>query len=656
MKKAKTLVVSCLTALLLFGCGTDVPPTVPTTAPIQPTAMPTDPTTEPTTAPTAVPPTTEVTVPTEPTPPTLEPVTLLSCTQWLTFPQLLSLGDGQVVASMNGYDKNTNRYVNQLQILDIYTDTVLRTVTLQGTRELVLQMFPDGCFVIADAATMEYTVYDRTLTEQLRFTAPSVEGVFSHDRKTLYYLESHVLYRMDIATGDRGPVTLQEDLRFQSLAGIHPDRELLVAHPSLSHYTDHYGLAVIDLSDGSLRLLTDRLSHVWLTEDRFYGIGMNPTVYGNDVYLGSLTGGPVERLECGQIGDDQMGWSVLTGSHLLLRRFAPDEGERDTALFDLANGTRADLKDYGFIDCAFGSVWLPQEQLILGFYEVGDYFHPVLMDPKAMTFAPGPVPTTAQWQEPVDGDLLERWQDTVDGPDLPDTLTAQRQTADRLQTTYGITIRLAGQTELPCRYAGQTAETVTDPAAITAALTTLEQELAKYPTDFFAPFRNTAGEGGLCINLTGTLQGALSPTGFCRMIRDRLEIGLDITSLSLSQTIHHEIWHAIETTLSPDRFDTPQWASCNPAGYEYYRQYDLGYQSLIKWTWTHGSSDPIHFVDPYARINGGEDRAKLWELVMTIDTTSLRASTPISQKLDIMQNTMQTLFPPVPIPTAGENA
>ena len=57
MKKVKTLVVLCLTALLLFGCGTDVPPTVPTTAPIQPTAMPTDPTTEPTTAPTTVPPT-----------------------------------------------------------------------------------------------------------------------------------------------------------------------------------------------------------------------------------------------------------------------------------------------------------------------------------------------------------------------------------------------------------------------------------------------------------------------------------------------------------------------------------------------------------------------------------------------------------------------
>ena len=651
MKKTSLPVALCLIALMLFGCGreqpvteppTTVPATVPTTAPTQPTTLPTDPTTEP--------PVTETTAPTEPAPPTLEPVTLLECTRWLTFPQLLSLGEGQVATSMNGFDKASECYVNQLQILDVYTDTILHTLALQGTRELVPQQFPDGCFVTADAARLEYTVYDRTLTEQQRFTAPSVEGVFSQDRETLYYLESGVLYRMDTATGNRGRVALSRDLRFESLAGAHPDRDILVAHPSLSHYTDHEGLAVIDLTDGTVRMFTDRLSHVWLTEDRFYGIGIDETTYGNDVFSGSLTGGPVTRLDSHLIGDDQMGWSMLTGSHLLQRRFAPDEGERDTALFDLKNGTRADLKDYGFIDCAFGSVWLPDEQLILGFYEEGDYFYPVLMDPKAMTFTEGPATTADDWTALVDGDLLSRWEQTVAGPTLAPALDAVRRTADRLEQTYGITVRLAEQTTLPCRYAGQTAEALTDPAAISAALTTLEQELAKYPADFFTPFRNSAGEGGLCISLTGKLTGDLSPTGFCRLIRDRIEIGVDGTSLGLPQTIHHEIWHAIETRLSSDTFDIPQWSACNPKGHTYYDQYDMGYNALTRWTWTHGGSDPIHFVDPYARINAGEDRAKLWEMVMTIDTTALRSSAPIAQKLAIMEQTMQTTFPAVSLP------
>lgn len=635
----------CLAAVLLWGCGRDVPVTEPSVQETQPTVVTTVPTITQPTQPTVetVPQITEPELPQEPQ--VLEPVTMLSCTRWVTFPQLLSLGEGKVAASRSYFDKAKNSYVNSLEVLDVYGDTVLHSVLHDGTRELVLQRFPDGHIVTADPAALEYYVYDQSLTLKERFSAPSVEGWFSYDRENLYYLESGVLYRMDVASGNRGRIKLQEDLRFEALVGIHPTEELLVAQVRLSAYTDHCGIAVVDVTNGRLRLLSEKLSHLWLTGDTFYGIAMNDEVYGNDVYIGTLSGQQVSRLTAGQIGDDQMGWSVMPGSHLLVRRFAPDEEPRNTAVFDLKNGTWADLDEHGFVDCAFGATWLYDEQLILGFYEDGDYFYPVLLDPKAMTFQQGPVPETVGWPGLVDTAVIDGYLATVEGPQLDGALEAVRQQADALEEKYDIEVQIAQQTELSCRYAGYSCATVTDPEVIRAALDTLDRELGKYPEGFFGVFRNGAGEGGVCFSLTGEVSGTLPMVGFSRLIRDSYVLGLDITSISLPQTIHHEIWHGVETRLSTDTFDTAAWAACNPSGFRYYGSYDAGYEKLTGWTWSHGDVANTYFVDPYARINGREDRARLWEMVMSIDATRLMEAGAMEQKLSIMVGAMEQVFP-----------
>lgn len=646
MGKRYRVVGVCLAALLLWGCGRDLPAPSPSTEAALPTTTVTEPTVTQPTQPsqeTTIPPITEPPLLQEPQ--TLAPVTRLGCTRWVTFPQLLSLGEGRVAASRSYFDREKDSYVNSLEILDVYGDTVLHSVLHEGTRELVLQRFPDGSIVTADPAASQYYVYDQSLTLQEQFSAPSVEGWFSYDRADLYYLESGVLYRMDVASGNRGRMKLEHDLRFESLVGIHPTEDMLVGKVRLSAYTDHCGIAVIDVSSGRLRLLSDRLSHLWLTGDSFYGIAMNDEVYGNDVYTGTLSGTRVDRLTADQIGDDQMGWSVMPGSHLLVRRFAPDEDPRNTAIFDLKNGTWTDLDSYGFIDCAFGATWLYDEQLILGFYEDGDYFYPVLLDPKAMTFQQGPVPESVAWPELVDSAVIDRYQATVDGPALDSALEAVRQQADTLEEKYDITVQLAQQTELSCRYAGKTADTVTDPEVIRAALDTLDQELGKYPEGFFKAFRNGAGEGGLCFSLTGEIEGDLSTVGFSKLIRDTYVLGLDITALALPQTIHHEVWHGIEMRLSTDTFDTAAWSACNPSGFRYYGSYDPGYEKLTKWTWSHGSVGNSHFVDPYARINGREDRARIWEMVMSIDVSQLMEAGAVRQKLQIMVGAMDQVFP-----------
>lgn len=646
MDRLCKLCAAGLAVLTLWGCHqqqsepTIPPTTVPTQTTAAPTPLPTDPPPPETIPPITEPPLTE-------TPPTLDPVTELSCTQWVTFPQLLSLGDGKLVASRNYYDKGSKSYVNSLQLLDIYADTILHEAHSATTLELVQQRFPDGKILVADPHNVQYHVYDADLTLTDSFDLPVTGGYFSYDRTAYFYLDGGCLFKTDLATGDHCQIPLAHDLRLERLVGIHPTEDLLIARAYRNAYTDNTVLCVLDPHTGNLRLLSDKLSHLWATGDTFYGVGMNATAYGFDVYTGTFSGDTVTRLDAALIGDDQMGWSVLPGSHYLVRRYAPDEDPRNTQIFDLKNGTKVDLDDYGYIDCTFSATWLYEEQLIFGFYEKGDYFIPVLLDPKAMTFQEAPTPEPTDWPGNVDQSLIDRYIETTQGPTLDPSLDAARTKADQLAQCYGIHILIAQQTQLPCTHADHTAEMVCDPAQITAALDTLETALSKYPQDFFAPFRTAAPDSGIYLCLTGAIQGDLPTTGFAELLRDRHILGLDITSQDLEATFHHELWHAIESHLSTDRFDTEAWQACNPTGFKYYGKYDSGYLDLTKWTYSSGSGTNSHFIDSYARISPREDRAQIWEALLTGNTAPLEA-TSIAAKLEIMLTTMERTFPTAP--------
>ena len=210
MKKRMMLVLAVL--LLLSGCVKKQP--IP-----QVTTVPTETEDEgPVLIPTTEPPysTTEPTTPTEATdpPPTLEPVTYLSSIVWRTYPEFLSLGEGKLLACRNYFEEGSG-LVNFLDIVNVYEDHVVVQSRNETPRELVKQNFDDGCFLLADPETNKFYVYNQQLEIVDTITVPNTEGFFSHDRSTYYYLQDRVLYRMDVATGNYGRMSLQEDLRFE---------------------------------------------------------------------------------------------------------------------------------------------------------------------------------------------------------------------------------------------------------------------------------------------------------------------------------------------------------------------------------------------------------------------------------------------------------
>lgn len=405
------LMALLLALLMLCGCGPDtaVPtdPTGDTTAPTSPTepSNPPDPTvpTEP---------------PVEPEPlPELETLTYLTCVEFDVFPELLSLGNGLVVASRNTYSELQGR-INETLIIDIYADEIVAKSVRAHSMELVTQNFADGAIVLSEPDTGKFFVFDRNLTVKSSFNAPDLNGFFSYDRSSYYYIQNARLYCMSVSDGKSAPAELEQQLRFESLVGIHPSKNQLVARVYLDSVSTNYGQAVVDVDTGKILLLRDDLTHVWLTGDRFSGVEMNSDNVMFDVYYGSLAGSDIQRIPTDQLYAGSVSYEVLPGSDYLLWRLNPDNGDKSTKIYDLAGGgVVAELTECEFATALFSPIYLAQEGAIMGYYSIKDEkteenpypeetFHLVLINPEKLTYSEGVTPEECPWQTPVNMDAV----------------------------------------------------------------------------------------------------------------------------------------------------------------------------------------------------------------------------------------------------------
>ena len=649
-EKLKRLAALLLAVLLLCGCSQQPAGTGSASRPAQTEPSGSIPPTEPTQPTEPVP---EVTRP-APTPepdPAPEAITYLDCISYDVFPQLLSLGGGRVIASRNTYNP-VQGIINCMEIINVYTNEVEAKAVKAHTMELVLQNFSDGAILMAEPDSGMFYVYDQTLTMKRSFAAPNLDGFFTYDRSGYYFIQDSVLHCMNVADGSIRPVDMELRLRFETLLSIHHEQERLVAKVYLSDHGTECGIAVIDAATGKVELLRDDLTHVWLTDEMFYGLEMNSGELSYDVYYGSLGAGEVLRIPTQQLYAGSVSYAVVPGCHYLVRLLAPDDGDRSTTIYDLANGAVAvELAAYDFNTASFSNIYLQEENLLLGYYSQKEpkdetstlppkeTFHLVLINPEKLTFGPGATPETAPWQERVDRTAVETAEVAV-----PDALAAVRAQADKLEKKYGIEILIGHQAMTAAGHSLYTVAVNEDPNQIEGALQVLDAALAQYPQGLPAQLRNGAGEGGLSFCLTGAIKGGLKPAGFTQQCRDRYELVLDITAFEeLDKTIHHEMWHAIEMYLSADTFQTEQWNACNPEGFDYYGSYDKGYLQLTKWTFTGGAAD-VYFVDPYARINGREDRACIMESIMTGLGDTIATIPALKEKLQIMADAIRNGF------------
>lgn len=628
-----------LLALLLCGCANDPQPTGGNTDPTGTTSQTTLPSENQTEPPETEPPVTEPPVDMQ------QAVTKLTCTKWRTYPQLQDLGGGRVLATRNQYSQEHDQVVCTVEILDLLEDRLEAQTLLMTTAQPVGQCFDDGAVLLAVPSEGVIQVYDGELQLTDTIAVENLEGFFSRDRKNYYYADGGMLCRMDVASGNSGAMALNCDLRLESLVGVHPSRDLLVARVCLSCYGQGCGLAVIDATTGRVELLTDRLETLQLYGDGFCGMGFDETLYGYDVYTGSMTDGAVQVFDASGLTEYEVGCAPVQQSAYLIRSCYTKDAEK-VWLYDMERGTSLDLQTYGFAALEKGAVYLTGPQLILAFYEDGLDFYPVVLDPKAMELEADLTAQDGGWNALVDGTILANIKLELAGPELPSELHAVREKAEELEAAYGIHILLGEQITATCANGDFSVAVCGDSGILSAALITLEEELGKYPAGFLKQFRNGDSESGLYFCLSGKISGTLDTVGFARLAGGRYNLVLDVTGDTLAGTMHHELWHAIEMRISVDTFDSVEWDwdACNPQGFSYYGRYDQGYTDLTRWTYAAGSGSESYFVDAYSRINGREDRARIFESAMSGDADGLFQAAAIRKKLQTISGLIRQTF------------
>ena len=571
--------------------------------------------------------------------PTLDPVTRLSAIKWQTLPQFLTLGEGRVLACHNDYTEDKG-VVNYLEILDVYNDAVLAQKQVNSPRELLEQAFPDGHFVLRDPQNHSLYLYDADLQLVNKISTPNSYGFFSQDRSNYYFLDNNVLYRMDVSTGNYGRMSLEYDLRLESLTGIHPYWDIVVARFYRSFYDESYGICAINCSNGKFMILNENADHLWFDGKTFYAATTNDHSYGVDIGYGNLFEGMEHKVTAPTLGGDSVSYTMLSGSGILMLRTTADDN-LSTTVYDLdAGGISSRLSQYDYNTSTLGSVYLRQEQLIFGVYPLEEEFAPVVIDPKVLRYEKSLNVNKEIWPALVDRAVILNYQEEAAGPKLPENLSQLRQQADALEEKYHVRILLESQAQALCRDGAQVQN---DETLISNALTALDQALALYPQNFLEQFQNKIGEGGIYFCLTGAIQGSMNPVGKTQKTRNRFEIMLDIGADGLDQTIHHELWHAIEMKISTTSFDSDAWDALNPATAKYYGHYDSGIEKYTKWTYA-SSGRYCYYVDSYSRINAREDRARIMEYVMATDASDLMRSSALQKKLQIMSDTLRKHF------------
>lgn len=574
-----------------------------------------------------------------------EPVRALTCVQPDTLPGLCAAGGANVAVCRTDYEAQRTT----VQLVDTAGDTVRGARTLDGAWELPGQTFSGGGFALRCRANGTWLLLDADLADAGTLEAEDMDGFFSRDAGTYYYLSDHMLCSRDVATGVSGRVPLAQELRLAQLTAFDGRSGRLAAQFYLSPYGSECGTAIIDTATGALVMLRAGCEQTVFTGGGLCLLSFDAETMGYGVCCGSADGGFYTAGADAFSGGGEL--YAIAGTPYLMRAGA------DSTLYAAGAQIRAcALTDLGVTGELHTVCALPDKGLLVGAAYAGGVCRLYVIDPARLPMTKCADAARADSPLTVDTALVQAYRSAADGVPVAETLQAARQYADSLETKYGVRILLSAQ----CRDAAARCDraiTCTDTMAadeelrsIRTALGCLSRSLALYPEGFPAQFRSGAGEGGLRFLLVGPIESDYGVVGCTYETGGWQNIALDVRMAEqLDGLICHEIWHATENRiLSHDyaAFLPDAWAACNPEGFRYSEDAAAAVPDAQRWTLSGGSLADVYFVDSYGRVNAQEDRARIMEYFMAHDDEAqvLIGAPAIREKLAWMCRAVRGCF------------
>ena len=636
--KLRTLFVCLLAALFLAACTGEPAPV-----------------TEPSTAATTVPATTAA--PTEPEIVITEGVTELSYRSASKRPGVCVLDHRTVAFLTEEYDKgNYDQVYTRIQVLDLYTDTVIAEDRLAGNFVPLQNQAAVGHLILkSDDGSV--VLLDKTLAQAAAFTPANYAGIVTEDLTGYYYVWGDALYCQDIATGESAPAGLNFGLPLESVRGYDPAKDLLLVAGLVGPYTTEICLGTVELDTMTVNMLQGNVTAGNLS---YSGFVMENFVEGDpdgDLLYASWNDRLLEQENFLLRDNEHNIWHIPGTDYAWAIAFGDGLESKPTESILYHFGQTIDscsmLELTGKADINFTYALPDGNIMALDVTRKG--FTPFLVVPEYLEFA---VASETQESEKLlmDEAVMEEYRNEQQLQQLDAKFDEVRAYADRLEEQFGITILLSKQCTTPVTLVSMEI-TTTDQAEmpdevekIEAALKELEQAMYLYPEGFFLQFRNGAQQRGLLVMLVEDFVDERNVIGVCFEMGEWYPIAVDITSGSAYSTYAHEIWHATENkikTVNPSSVGDKLWDKLNPEGYVYSFDTTANYIYDTSMTFFRGKpGESIYFVDAYGKTMPQEDRARIMEFVMTDNTNGPKiAKEPyINAKLKAMAEAIRSVF------------
>lgn len=574
-----------------------------------------------------------------------EPVELLQCIQPSKLNSLYTVSDSKVAVSYADYEKESTTVL----LADINKDAVCCKITLDGVWDLKEQILFDGRFALCQRDTNTWKFLSSSLEELGEWNAENVDGFFSLDTGTYYFLRNNMLYRQSVSTGECSKVILPLDLRLSELTAFDAQNSILVMQFLLSPYSSECGTAVYDIKTGRfLMLQKDRYRAVFCKENMcllsFDNEKMGYSViYGDedkfffadaDIFAGNVS-------DLYSISDSPYLIGIATGGSVL---YSADKLIKSCP-----------LSDFAVVGEMHRACYLPKDELLVGAAYQDGIFRIYVIDPTQLSFKVTSNVASVASPFSVDDTIAESYWSMTSNVTVAENLQDARRYADALEKKYGVHILLSSQ----CKEGAALCDmpvTLTDTMSadeemngICTMLSALDYSLALYPKGFMSQFRNGAGDGGLCFLLVAHIESNYNVAGCTYERYDWQYIALDVnTSYRQHSVICHELWHATENHIfSRDYTALPmdEWDALNPTGFSY-TGYETRKDSTYPWFLYTSAPKDIRFVDNYACVSRQEERARIMEYFMTYEDEAriLIQSPYIRKKLQIMCDAVRKNF------------
>lgn len=198
------------------------------------------------------------------------------------------------------------------------------------------------------------------------------------------------------------------------------------------------------------------------------------------------------------------------------------------------------------------------------------------------------------------------------------------------------------------------ARTDITPQRMSEILDFVEKELADYPEELFSSItRNNIFEFRFCFAggiISSGAENTISSAGALTLDGGNvLSIAFNESMLfDFDQTLMHEFMHIIEYAIEADYPGSEpfaDWYTLNPSDFTYDTGYSDSYVNDTEYVYIYAPIDDTWFVEAYSTTQPMEDRATLFEAMISPGELDVFDSPHIVKKAEFLSDTLQDYYP-----------